>query len=323
MTLTGRYSHSDLLSHGCVATIGFFDGVHKGHRFLVEQVKDKASLCALPSVAITFANHPASVLRPDFHPLLLTSSDEKSRLLLDAGVDVVAMLDFTLELSRMSAREFMQNVLKRELNVKTLLIGYDHRFGHGGGETFEDYLLYGHEMGIEVVKCEELVFEPESDAEAQPSAMKCSSSEVRRFLSEGYVDRANIILGRNYSIEGEVVGGFRVGRRIGYPTANVNVGDAYKLVPARGVYAVRLSFPDSDQEARYGGMMNIGYRPTLNNGSEQSIEVHLFDFSANIYSERVRIEFVARIRSERRFDSVEQLREQLAADETACRELLK
>lgn len=312
MNFTGQYTLEETVERGCVATIGFFDGVHCGHRFLLRQVVGKAAELSLPSVVVSFSNHPASVLRPELRPLLLTSSAEKVGLLRSAGADCVALIDFTPVISHMSARDFMQEFLLKTLNVKVLLMGYDHRFGHGGNNNFEDYLRYGEELGIKVVRGEEL----------RGSESKFCSSSIRKSLLSGDVEGASRLLGYNYLMEGTVVGGFRVGRRIGYPTANVRVGDTDKLIPARGVYAVRLSFPDSSSPVCYGGMMNIGYRPTLNNGNEQSIEVHLFDFSSDIYSECVRIEFVARIRDERCFDTLEQLQEQLSADEKACRSIV-
>ncbi len=293
-----------------VATIGFFDGVHCGHRFLVGQVTDKAKNCGLQSLAITFPKHPLEVLRPDFHPELLSTCQEKVEMLREAGVDDVALIDFTHELSMMSAHDFMEQVLRNRLHVKILVIGYDHKFGHGGG-CFEDYVRYGKELGIEVVRSEELT----------DGGLKYSSSVVRRALKDGDITTANAVLGYRYSITGHVVGGFRVGRKLGYPTANIEPEQNDKLIPRCGVYAVKATFPD-ERFGELAGMMNIGYRPTLDNGNQRSIEVHLFNFNADIYSERIRIEFVARIRDERKFDSIEQLQAQLAEDEKKCRTFL-
>ncbi len=294
-----------------VATIGFFDGVHCGHRFLIGQLTKEATERGMQSLVVTFAKHPLEVLRPDFRAELLSTCAEKVELLHDAGADKVEVLDFNRELSQMSAHDFMERILRDRMGVKVLFIGYDHKFGRGGQDTFDDYVRYGKELGIEVKRIEEL----QGD-----DGHKNSSSVVRNALRQGDVETANAVLGYRYALEGVVVGGFRVGRKIGYPTANIEVEDSGKLVPHSGVYAVKASFFNGHLGGSVSGMMNIGYRPTLDNGDKRSIEVHLFDFNADIYSERIRIEFVAHIRDERKFNSIEELQSQLAADERMCRE---
>ncbi len=291
-----------------VATIGFFDGVHLGHRYLVGQVADEARRRGLQSLVVTFPKHPLEVLRPGFRPELLSTCDEKVRRLREAGADDVALLDFTPELAAMSAHDFMEKVLRDRLGVRVLVVGYDHKFGHGGG-SFEDYVRYGEELGIEVVLAREYSTE----------GFRFSSSAIRSALKEGDVLTATALLGRRYLIEGTVVGGFGNGRKLGYPTANVEVSDPNKLIPLGGVYVVAVRFLDESHDGVFFGMMNIGCRPTLDNGGQRSIEIHLLDFDSDIYSSRVRVDFIARIRDERKFDSIGQLQEQLKEDEKVVR----
>ncbi len=282
-----------------VATIGFFDGVHLGHRFLIEQVCEVATARGLASSVITFPIHPRKVMQPGFHPELLTTCDEKVALLADTGIDYCFMLDFTLELAQLSAKQFME-ILKKHYRIQALVIGYDHRFGHNRSEGFEDYVRYGHEQGIEVVL-----------AQAYSNKdITISSSIIRRLLLEGNVSEAATCLGYHFFLDGTVVEGYHVGHKIGYPTANLHVTDPEKLVPADGVYAVYVFLG----ERKYKGMLSIGYRPTLNNGTDRSIEVHIFDFNEDIYNQPMRISFVRRTRSELKFDSIEELVEQLHKD---------
>lgn len=293
----------------CVATIGFFDGVHRGHKCLIDKVCGIASDRGLESVLITFREHPLSVLRPQKAPFLLTTVEEKEYLLAETGADKVVMLDFTLGLSEMDAYSFMKTVLKEKLNVKVLVIGYDHHFGHDRNSGFNDYVRFGKEIGLEVVNAEAL--------EIEGGAV--SSSAIRSCLLNGDVAHASELLGYDYFLEGTVVGGFQNGRKIGFPTANVAVDSDEKLVPANGVYAVHA---EVDGE-KFKGMLNIGMRPTFANGKNRSIEVFLFDFSGNIYSEHVKISFHRRIRDERKFDSIEDLKQQLEVDEKECRRLMR
>lgn len=283
-----------------VCTIGSFDGVHQGHRFVVSQVMEQAKERGLTSLVVTFSNHPLKVLRPDFQPQLLTLEDEKVELLKETGVDSIALLEFTKELSQLSAREFMQKILKEQLNAKVLVIGYDNHFGHDH-KTFDDYVEYGKELGIEVIKNTEL-----------PSDFKASSTAVRNALNQGDILAANKILGYPYYIKGKVVNGFHIGRKIGFPTANVEV-PSDKLIPMDGVYCVKA--------LDHIGMMNIGYRPTLDNGPQRSLEVHLLDFDGNLYGDEIKIEFLKFLRGEKKFDSIEQLQQQLKLDEKECRKL--
>lgn len=290
----------DLPLEPCVATIGFFDGVHLGHRFLIEQVKELAKDQGLRSALITFPVHPRQVMKSDYRPELLTTPEEKIELLKAQGVDYCIMLDFTVELSQLSALSFMKDILQQRYNVSTLIIGYDHRFGHNRSEGFEDYVRYGQQIGMNVYRAQACMIDD----------LNISSSLVRTYLLEGKIDLSTRYLGYNYSIEGVVVGGYRVGRTIGFPTANLDLRESNKLIPSDGVYAVRVEV----KGYLYAGMLNIGYRPTLDNGSKKSIEVHILRFDEDIYDEKIRLYFVSRIRSEMKFSGLDELIAQLKRD---------
>ena len=281
-----------------VVTIGFFDGVHQGHRFLIQQVLEAARCDNLCSVVMTFDHHPREVLYPDARMELLTTLDEKLALLEATGIDRVEVLPFTREVSELSARDFMAQVLRDKLNARKLILGYDNRFGkRSANETFEDYVAYGRELGIEVVQA----------AMAPQGAV--SSSRVRRALVAGDVSAANLLLGYSYALTGTVVGGHQEGRKLGFPTANLRVAGSRKLIPASGVYGVRVSIDGAD----HVGMMNIGTRPTFN-GHEKTLEVNIFDYQGDLYGRELTVVFSRRIRDERRFDSPELLAEQLLKD---------
>lgn len=287
-----------------VATIGFFDGVHRGHQYLIRQVRDEAVRRGMRSLLVTFPTHPARVLRPDVPLQLLTTPHEKAQLLGETGVDDVAMLPFTRELAALSAREFMTDILRTRFNVRVLVIGYDHRFGHNRAEGFEDYVKIGCEIGMEVVQAREL-----------DCGQHVSSSAIRRALAEGRVEDAAAMLGRPYSLGGTVVRGHHVGTDLGFPTANLRLDDPDKLVPMNGAYGVEVCIGTGRVVQ---GMLNIGTRPTLDNGTDRSIEVHLFDFHEDIYEQHMEIHFIRFIRNEKKFDTVAELQKQLQADKDFC-----
>ena len=282
-----------------VATIGFFDGVHLGHRYLINQVKIAASQCGWCSSIITFPVHPRQVIQSDYQPQLLSSPEEKIELLSQTGIDNCILLPFTQELSKLTAYEFMQ-LLYDKYKVRMLVIGYDHRFGHNRAETFEDYCRYGRELGIHIMQA--TAYTQEQD--------KVSSSAIRRALLSGDVMTAQKYLGYNYFLEGTVVSGYQVGRKIGFPTANLRVDFPYKLVPSIGVYAVRVQVAGQ----QWKGMLSIGYRPTINNGNDLSIEVHILDFQGDIYNQKMRLEFIEFLRPEIKFDSIDKLIAQMHKD---------
>lgn len=283
------------------ATVGFFDGVHAGHRFLIEELKKEAQKHGLLSMVVTFKLHPRKVLQADFQPQLLCTPEEKIELLKSTGVDKVVELDFTLEMARLSAYDFMDQVLTNQLQVVLLLAGYDHRFGQNREEGFTEYLEYGKQTGIQVIQASRY-----ETAETN----HISSSEIRIALKEGNIEKANNLLTAPYAITGYVVDGFKVGRKIGYPTANLQPVHPEKLIPGIGVYAVKVEW----NKASYKAMMNIGQRPTLDNGNEISLEVHIIDFAEEIYHQEINIQFIRKIREEKKFDNVEQLILQLNKD---------
>ena len=304
-----------------VATIGFFDGVHRGHRYLIQQVTDEAASRRRDSLLVTFAEHPRQVLHADYVPELLTSAEEKLDLLSQTAADRIEMLHFTPELSRLTAKEFMQQILHDRLGVDVLVMGYDHCFGHGGG-TWDEYQRWGCETGIEVVRAKPLPVADEAPAGGTAPSACCkepvaqvSSSAIRRLLNEGRVDEAAQLLGHRYSLKGRVVSGHQVGRELGFPTANLQPSP-YKLVPMKGVYAVLVTLPDNQ---RYAGMLNIGERPTIDNSCEQTIEVNLLDYEGDLYGKLLTLEFVAFLRHEQRFGSREELIRQMERD----REIVK
>ena len=282
-----------------VATIGFFDGVHLGHRFLIQQVKVAATQTGWQSSIITFPVHPRQVIQSEFQPQLLSSPEEKIELLASTGVDNCILLPFTRELSKLTAYEFMQ-LLYDKYKVRMLVIGYDHRFGHNRTETFEDYCRYGRELGIHIMQA--TAYSQEQD--------KVSSSAIRRALLSGDIRTASKFLGYHYYLEGTVVDGYKVGRKIGFPTANLRVDFPNKLIPSIGVYAVYVYVNGE----KHKGMLNIGYRPTINNGTDLSIEVHIIEFQGDIYHQKMRIEFIEFLRPEEKFHSVDELILQMQKD---------
>ena len=304
---------SDIGSRPSVATIGFFDGVHRGHRYLIEQVCAVAAGRGLASSVVTFPVHPRKVMQADYHPKLLTTCDEKVSLLAKTGVDYCMMLDFTPEIARLSAREFM-SILKDRYQIQALVVGYDHRFGHNRSEGFEDYVHDGRELGMEVLLARAYSYSKETSV----TEVTVSSSAIRGLLQEGNVSEAAEYLGYDFFLDGTVVGGYQVGRKIGFPTANLRVSDSDKLIPCDGVYAVRVCVEGKE----YGGMLSIGYRPTLENGPDRSIEVHIFRFDADIYQQPMRLSFVRRTRPELKFDSIEELIAQLHRDEVEIKSIL-
>jgi riboflavin kinase/FMN adenylyltransferase len=296
----------------CVATIGFFDGVHRGHRFLIRQLTRYAVGHDLASLLVTFRTHPRQVMQAAYQPQLLTTYDEKCGQLATTGADYCLTLDFTTALAALSARRFMAEILKEKLSVKVLVIGYDHRFGHDRSEGFAEYVEYGRELGMEVVR---------ADAFAM-SEVNVSSSMVRACLAEGEVGMAARCLTRPYEITGRVVHGFHVGHELGFPTANIQVEDAQKLIPKNGVYAVWVKGKTGGEEHVWGGMLNIGLRPTMENGENRTIEVHLLDFAGDLYGCRLTLSFVRRLRDERKFRNKGELVHQLREDEAMVRMIL-
>lgn len=275
-----------------VATIGFFDGVHCGHRFLISQVLEQARNAGLRSMAITMDRHPKTIVATDYVPCLLTTTEERITLLKESGIEHVEVLEFDRKMAEMTARTFMKEVLRKQLHVSVLVMGYDHRFGHGGG-SHEDYIQWGEECGIKVVIARKF------------ERHYASSSEIRRQLTEGNVAEAAKLLCHPYVLTGMVESGHQVGRTLGFPTANLRISQD-KMIPATGVYAVMTELG--------AGIMNIGRRPTLNNGTNLSIEVHIMNYEGNLYGRELHLSFIERIREERKFASLEELKAQIRED---------
>lgn len=295
---------------GYCATIGFFDGVHRGHVYLIDQVKNEAEKRGLRSLAISFEEHPRLALsQTKYWPELLTTNDQKLRLLARTGLDACAMLCFDQAMSSLSSKEFMKHILKEKLNVRCLIVGYDHHFGSDLSAGFKEYVMYGKELGIEVVRALPYDY----------NDLRISSSATRRFLMGGNVEMARACLGRPYQLEGCVVEGRHAGTLMGFPTANLQPDCEEQIIPGRGVYAVKVEIDGF----KYKAMLNIGWRPTLDNGHDQTVEAHLLDYSGgDLYGHRMKVSFYRRVRDERRFSDIEQLQKQLAIDADTVREML-
>ena len=318
----------------CAATIGVFDGVHAGHRQVIKHLVSTSRFPHLASMVITFDRQPRQLFDPEFRPQLLTTQEEKEREIERLGVDFLVVLPFTKEMASLSARDFMSQILKEKLNVKSLQIGYDNRFGHNRTEGFDDYRRYGQELGINVYQGIKLSF--------QNYDFAVCSSNIRSLLAEnGDIETATVMLGHPYQLSGKVMPGEHIGHQLGFPTANLQPDNPFKLIPASGVYAVWAQVadqttpnPSRSSSARLlpkgrknsGGelpaMMNIGTRPTFD-GRNRTLEVNIFDFDGDLYGQTVIITFVARLREERKFESPEALVSQLKADREAAERCLK
>lgn len=282
------------------ATIGFFDGAHRGHQFMIDSLTTMAHAQGRQSLVITFDRHPRQVVHADYVPQLITTTDEKLQLLHATAADRIEVLHFDAQMAQLSAYEFMRQVLHDKYGVAMLLTGYDNRFGHNRAEGFADYVRYGEEMGIEV----------RQNTPIDIDGLRVSSSLIRRLIVEGNITEASNCMGHPYSITGSVAHGFQEGRRIGFPTANIVPESAEKLVPGNGVYATRVSVEGGEWMP---AMLNIGTNPTFQR-QQTTIEAHIIGFEGDIYGRKVRVEFGRKLRDEQRFESVEALQKQLEAD---------
>ena len=291
-----------------VITVGTFDGVHRGHRDVVERLVARSRHLKIPSVLVTFEPHPLEIVNPAAAPLLLTTHDEKLEVLAETGIDYLAVVAFTAELAAYSAEDFVELILRRRFRLRELLIGYDHGFGRQRAGNVAVLRTLGERDGFQVD-----VVDPVST----PDGHSVSSTSIRRAVAGGDLDRAAEALGRLYSVSGHVIEGSRRGRTIGFPTLNLGPPPPRKLLPPEGVYAVRVQTPAGP----VGGMMNLGPRPTFGDLATL-LEAHLFDISGDFYGAHVRIDFVARLRETRKFASAELLTKQLAHDEREARNAL-
>lgn len=293
-----------------VVTIGMFDGLHKGHKALLNVLIDKSKEINAPSVVVTFWPHPRIVLHQDEKELkFLSSVEEKCLMLNDLGIDIVVVLPFTKEISQLTTEKFITDILIKNLSIKHLVVGYNHRFGKGEKHEFQEYKLLAEKYKFGITKVEPVM----------QDGIKISSTQVRNYLVNNQLSQANQQLGYNYTLKGMVVIGNQLGRRINYPTANVQLEDNQKLIPSDGVYACKCHF----NGRKYSGMVNIGIRPTISdNPDNRTIEAHLFDFNEDIYNQRLEIVLIAKVREEKKFASIDELKIQLNADEKYVRNLL-
>lgn len=290
-----------------VVTIGTFDGVHLGHRKILEQITKNAANSNCESLVLTFFPHPRMVLQEDTEMKQLNTLNEKIALLDDLGVDNLVVHPFDKEFSRLTAEEFVKEVLVGIFKVKKIIIGHDHRFGRNRTANIDDLITFGETYGFEVeqISAEEI------------NEVSISSTKIRNALLEGNVELAADYLGYNYSLTGIVSKGKQLGRTIGYPTANIQIEENYKLVPLNGVYIVKSII---DGKIVYG-MMNIGTRPTVD-GTTQTIEVNFFDFKQDLYNQKITVSLLKRMRSEQKFESIDILKSQLGTDKAIAQEYI-
>jgi riboflavin kinase/FMN adenylyltransferase len=282
-----------------VITIGTFDGVHIGHKLILERLINDAKIQHRVAAVLTFFPHPRMVLQKDSDLKLLNTIEEKTKILEGLGIDYLIIQPFTKAFSRISATEFVRDMLVNALHAKKVIIGYDHRFGRNRNANINDLIAFGNALDFEV---EEI---PAQEIEA----VAVSSTKIRNALLDGDVATANSYLGYSYMLTGEVIRGKGLGKQLGFPTANLHVKEAYKLIPRNGVYAVRSQLDNTT----YYGMMNIGTNPTVD-GQHQSIEIHYFDCDKDLYHKSVQVDILEWIREEQKFDSLEALKDQLKKD---------
>ena len=282
-----------------IITLGTYDGVHIGHKKILEKVLQNTNDEQYESLVLTFFPHPRMVLQGDSDIKLLNTINEKIDLLQEIGIENLVIHPFDETFSRLTAEEFVKTILVDRLNIQKIIIGYDHRFGRNRTANIDDLINYGEQYGFEV----------EQISVQEINEISVSSTKIRQALLEGNMALANDYLGYDYFITGTVIQGKQLGRTINFPTANLAIQENYKLIPQNGVYIVKSSI---DNKLVYG-MMNIGFNPTVN-GQNRSIEVHYFDFDADLYSKEIRISILHRIRSEQKFPTFDLLKEQLEQD---------
>jgi len=288
-------------SNKTAVTTGTFDGVHAGHKVIIEQLKRAAEKIDGESVILTFFPHPRMVLYPDDTDLrLLNTINERISMLKKTGIDHLIIHPFSKEFSRLSSTEFVRDILVNQLNVSTLVIGYDHHFGRNREGSFKhlEELAPLYNFKVEEISAQEI------------QQVNISSTKVRNALLNGEIYTANQFLGYNYAIKGTVVDGEKTGRKIGFPTANLKTNEWYKLIPSSGVYAVKVKV----ENTTFNGMLNIGNRPTLKNSNKETIEVNIFNFDEEIYGQEIEIEFFEKIRNEQKFENLSALTNQLKID---------
>ncbi len=292
---------------GTVVTIGTFDGVHVGHRKIIQRLNASAQANGLESVVLTFFPHPRMVLQKDVDIKLLNTIDERVQLLEQTGIDHLIVHPFTIEFSRFTAEEYVKHILVEQLRAKKVVIGYDHHFGRNRNANINDLKSFGRRFGFEV---EEI---PEQDIDD----VAISSTKIRKALQSGNLTKANDYLGSPFILTGRVTRGRGLGKKMGYPTANLQIAQNYKLIPAKGVYVVRAKIGDTICH----GMMSIGTNPTVG-GVEETIETYFFDLDQDLYDQRLQIEVLTRIRDEKKFNGVKALIAAMEEDERFSRNFI-
>ncbi len=291
-----------------VVATGFFDGVHVGHRLVIQQLVEAAAAHGDESMVITFWPHPRNVLQKEARTLrLLTTLEEKKRMLHDLGVKHVEVISFTKDFSMLTTEDYIRLLIEK-YEAKAILLGYDNRMGFDA-KGADEVARTAENLGLEVIR---------TDMVSSEKGYAVSSTKIRERLEEGDVKAAASMLGYDYGLHGVVVSGNRIGRTIGFPTANIQLYEPLKLVPANGVYFVKVNTLERD----FYGMCNIGYRPTVGSGNGRTIETNIFGFDEDIYGLDLSLTFIARIREERRFDSLEDLRHQLELDRDECLQMI-
>ena len=289
-----------------VATVGTFDGVHLGHQEIIGKLKEVAEQTGGETLLLTFFPHPRMVLFPEDDSLkLINTLEEKTELLASFGLDHLLVLPFSKEFSRITPTEYIRDLLMRDIGVKTLVIGYNHQFGRNRKGNFEllEELAPVYGFDVEEITAQEI------------NEIKLSSTKIRKAIESGDISTANEYLKYNFSLSGIVVKGEQIGRQIGFPTANIEVLEKHKLLPGKGVYAVNVVV----RNVQYKGMLNIGSRPTIDNGSVlSSIEVHLFNMNEELYDEKIKVEFCAKLREEKKFLNLDELKAQLHKDKESA-----
>jgi len=291
-----------------IVTLGTFDGMHIGHQAILSKLKLQKKIYGYQTLVLTFFPHPRMVLKTDHQISLLNTIDERIKQIENFGIDHLVVQEFTQEFANLSAEEFVKKILVDQFNIGKIIIGYDHRFGKNRSADIHDLIKFGNKyhFDVEQISAEEL------------NDVSVSSTKIRKALTEGNVALAKTYLGYPYTVSGKVVSGKQLGRTIGYPTANVQVVEDYKLIPAIGVYVVGVTVKGRDLY----GMLSIGTNPTVG-GIEKTIEVNIFDFNDDIYNEEITIHFLTKIRNEENFGSVDLLIEALKKDETYSRNFIK
>ena len=292
------------VSEGSIVTIGTFDGVHLGHKQILKQLIDTSQQSKLKSVLLTFFPHPRMVLQPDISMHLIQTIEEREIALRKTGLDYLVIHPFSVKFSRLSADDYVKEILVEKLNVRKVVVGYDHRFGRNRTASLEDMYNYADIYDFEVI---------EIDVKKIKSTA-VSSTKIRKAIEEGQIELANSYLGDPFTIEGVVVHGDKRGRELSYPTANIELQNKHKIIPKQGVYLIQS---DHDNQVVYG-MMNIGTKPTFDT-TNPSIEVHFFDWNGDLYDQTLQVKLLKWVRAEQKFGSVEKLQTQIHADEKYCR----